>query len=91
MAVCSGEGCAKEIVVLTNNRHKPRGRMAALIMGSVAFREHQRGSGAAFVQGVVVGVGLNVMVHFFWFDLADNTTSFWVMATILYSSPLNVS
>jgi hypothetical protein len=26
---------------------------------------------------------LDLMVHFFWFDLADNTTSFSVMATIL--------
>src|SRR5678810_1007689 len=27
------------------------------------------------------------MVHFFWFFLADNTTSLVLMATMLYSSP----
>src|ERR1035437_7344352 len=33
------------------------------------------------VQGAALT--LYLMVHFFWFDLADNTTSFSVMATIL--------
>src|SRR6266404_6232738 len=51
MAVCSGVGWARETGLMAHNRQKPRGRMAALIMGSVAFREHQRGSGCGVCSG----------------------------------------
>jgi hypothetical protein len=50
--------------------------MAAFNMVSVAFRKKTDA-----VQGAAPA--LYLMVHFFRFDLADNTTSFSVMATIL--------
>src|SRR5664279_1538000 len=69
-----------------SKRVKASGMVAAFIMVSVAVG---KGLTTNAVQGAALAMYLTV--HFFWFDLADNTTSFSVMATILYPSPFKKS